>query len=354
MRLIVDAGSRLCCPPSCARRAWRSACTACARARNWGCGDFRDLRGPDRLGRAASWAPASSRSIRCTPSTTGGRSTPARTCRIRVFYQNFLYLDVEAIEDFQNSRRAQRLWRDPAVQAEVGGAARLRIRGIRARLRAQAALPEAGVRRRFCAGQAAARGRVPTLSASGKANCSSASPPTARSTSICTRAIPMSGSGRTGRRRIAIRNRRTWRSSGKNTGGAFCFISTCSGRSICSWPRRRSTRGAAACRSGCITTWRWPPIASARTCGRTATFFVAGCRVGSPPDDFAPKGQDWAFPPPNSEHHCETGYRLFAESIRKNCRHGGALRIDHVMRFFRLYWIPDGVDATDGAYVRDR
>ena len=36
-----------------------------------------------------------------------------------VFYQNFLYLDVEAIEDFQQSPRAQRLWRDPAVQAEV-------------------------------------------------------------------------------------------------------------------------------------------------------------------------------------------------------------------------------------------
>src|SRR6202011_795602 len=72
------------------------------------------------------------------------------------------------------------------------------------------------------------------------------------------------------------------------------------------------------------------------------------------PDGFSPKGQDWAFPPPNSDYHLETGYRLFAESIRKNCRHGGMLRIDHVMRFFRLYWIPDGVDATRGAYVRDR
>ena len=68
--------------------------------------------------------------------------------------------------------------------------------------------------------------------------------------------------------------------------------------------------------------------------------------MGAPPDDFSPKGQDWAFPPPDSDRHCETGYRLFAESIRKNCRHGGALRIDHVMRFFRLYWIPDGSDAS--------
>src|SRR4029453_9280218 len=84
------------------------------------------------------------------------------------------------------------------------------------------------------------------------------------------------------------------------------------------------------------------------------SFFIAGCRVGSPPDDFAPKGQDWAFPPPNSDRHFETGYRLFADSIRNNCRHGGALRLDHVMRFFRLYWIPDGSDAAHGAYVRDR
>jgi 4-alpha-glucanotransferase len=82
--------------------------------------------------------------------------------------------------------------------------------------------------------------------------------------------------------------------------------------------------------------------------------FVAGCRVGAPPDDFSPAGQDWSFPPPDSRHHREDGYRLYAESIRKTLRHGGALRIDHVMRLFRLYWIPAGHDATRGAYVRER
>jgi 4-alpha-glucanotransferase len=82
-------------------------------------------------------------------------------------------------------------------------------------------------------------------------------------------------------------------------------------------------------------------------------YYVAGCRVGAPPDDFSPSGQDWGFPPPDSQRHRENGYRLFAESIRKNCRRGGALRIDHVMRFFRLYWIPDGKAAADGAYVRE-
>jgi 4-alpha-glucanotransferase len=84
------------------------------------------------------------------------------------------------------------------------------------------------------------------------------------------------------------------------------------------------------------------------------SFFVSGSRVGSPPDGFSPKGQDWAFPPPNAEQHYQDGYRLFAESIRKNLRHGGALRIDHVMRFFRLFWIPDGREALEGTYVHDR
>ena len=82
-------------------------------------------------------------------------------------------------------------------------------------------------------------------------------------------------------------------------------------------------------------------------------FFIAGCRVGSPPDDFSPTGQDWSFPPPDARQHREDGYRLYTESIRKSLRHGGALRIDHVMRLFRLYWIPEGHDAAHGAYVRE-
>jgi 4-alpha-glucanotransferase len=82
-------------------------------------------------------------------------------------------------------------------------------------------------------------------------------------------------------------------------------------------------------------------------------FYVTGCRVGSPPDAFAPKGQDWAFPPPNTIAHKENGYQLFRESIRKIVRHGGALRIDHVMRLFRLFWIPDRIEAADGVYVSD-
>jgi len=82
-------------------------------------------------------------------------------------------------------------------------------------------------------------------------------------------------------------------------------------------------------------------------------YWVNGVRVGAPPDDFALKGQDWGFEPPRRDVHRQNGYRLFLEEVRKNCAAGGALRIDHIMRFFRLFWIPQGKPPAAGAYVED-
>ncbi len=82
-------------------------------------------------------------------------------------------------------------------------------------------------------------------------------------------------------------------------------------------------------------------------------FFATGCRVGAPPDELAPSGQDWGFPSPNREEHRRDGYRVFAQSIRNAAACGGALRIDHVMRFFRLFSIPEGFATSQGTYVLD-
>ncbi len=82
-------------------------------------------------------------------------------------------------------------------------------------------------------------------------------------------------------------------------------------------------------------------------------FFVTGSRVGAPPDELAPSGQDWGFPPPHREAHRQNGYQLFAQSIRNAAACGGALRIDHVMRFLRLYTIPKGFETSQGTYVED-
>lgn len=80
--------------------------------------------------------------------------------------------------------------------------------------------------------------------------------------------------------------------------------------------------------------------------------FALGASLGAPPDDFNQKGQNWGFPPLNPDRLRETGYKLFIQTIRKNMQHFGALRIDHALGLFRLFWIPEGGEPKDGAYIR--
>lgn len=74
--------------------------------------------------------------------------------------------------------------------------------------------------------------------------------------------------------------------------------------------------------------------------------------VGAPPDDFNAPGQNWGFPPMIPDKLRESGNDMFIQTIRKNMRHMGALRIDHALGLFRLFWIPKGMHPRDGAYVR--
>lgn len=75
-------------------------------------------------------------------------------------------------------------------------------------------------------------------------------------------------------------------------------------------------------------------------------------RVGAPPDDFAADGQDWGLPPSIPHRMRLDHYETFARTIRAALRHGAGIRIDHVLGLFRLFWIPLGGSARDGAYVR--
>lgn len=79
---------------------------------------------------------------------------------------------------------------------------------------------------------------------------------------------------------------------------------------------------------------------------------VRDYRFGAPPDAFNPLGQDWGMPPPHPLALREQGYEPFAQLLRANMRHAGALRIDHVMSLMHLYWIKPGEKASKGAYVK--
>ncbi|HAS53352.1 MAG: 4-alpha-glucanotransferase [Nitrospirae bacterium GWC2_57_13] len=73
--------------------------------------------------------------------------------------------------------------------------------------------------------------------------------------------------------------------------------------------------------------------------------------VGAPPDDFSPAGQNWGFPPMTPEQLKETGYEPVIRTMRESMKYGGALRIDHALGLFRLYWIPRGKEPREGVYV---
>jgi 4-alpha-glucanotransferase len=78
---------------------------------------------------------------------------------------------------------------------------------------------------------------------------------------------------------------------------------------------------------------------------------VQGFSVGAPPDGFNQLGQNWAQPPWHPRRLAAAGYRPLADLFGAALRHGGGLRVDHVMGLMRLWWVPEGQAPDRGAYV---
>lgn len=76
-----------------------------------------------------------------------------------------------------------------------------------------------------------------------------------------------------------------------------------------------------------------------------------GVAVGAPADQYNQQGQNWHQPPWHPERLRDASYKPWRDMLRTLMRHAGALRIDHVLGLFRLWWIPEGQEAADGAYV---
>lgn len=76
-----------------------------------------------------------------------------------------------------------------------------------------------------------------------------------------------------------------------------------------------------------------------------------GFHAGAPPDVYNPLGQDWGvavFSPRGLRQH---GYAAFIEMLRANLAHAGGLRIDHVLGLARMWLVPEGASAREGAYL---
>ncbi|GAA3102303.1 hypothetical protein GCM10020254_54860 [Streptomyces goshikiensis] len=79
--------------------------------------------------------------------------------------------------------------------------------------------------------------------------------------------------------------------------------------------------------------------------------YAGDASVGAPPDAFNARGQDWGLPPWRPDRLEEAAYEPFRALLRGVFRYAGALRIDHVMGLFRLWWIPREALPAEGTYV---
>jgi len=76
-----------------------------------------------------------------------------------------------------------------------------------------------------------------------------------------------------------------------------------------------------------------------------------GVSIGAPPDPLGPQGQVWGLPPLDPHRIKVDGYRAHGALFAANMRHAGALRIDHAMGLARQFWVPEGAEGSQGAYV---
>ncbi|MDR2337209.1 MAG: 4-alpha-glucanotransferase [Deltaproteobacteria bacterium] len=80
--------------------------------------------------------------------------------------------------------------------------------------------------------------------------------------------------------------------------------------------------------------------------------YALGASIGCPPDAYAPQGQNWGFPPVTPSAMFQNQYQTFIETLRVNMQYAGAIRIDHALSLYRLFWIPNGQGADSGLYLK--
>jgi len=78
---------------------------------------------------------------------------------------------------------------------------------------------------------------------------------------------------------------------------------------------------------------------------------LQGLTVGAPPDLFNTKGQNWGLTNFSPLALRRTNFEGFVGTVRSAMRHAGGIRLDHAMGLERLWVVPEGASAAEGAYL---
>jgi 4-alpha-glucanotransferase len=81
------------------------------------------------------------------------------------------------------------------------------------------------------------------------------------------------------------------------------------------------------------------------------TEMLHGLTIGAPPDLINTSGQGWGVTTFSPTGLIQNGFSGFLDMLRSALRHAGGVRIDHVMGLARLWVVPSGMSAAEGAYV---
>ncbi|HNP54585.1 MAG TPA: 4-alpha-glucanotransferase, partial [Ferruginibacter sp.] len=87
-----------------------------------------------------------------------------------------------------------------------------------------------------------------------------------------------------------------------------------------------------------VDTWMYPHL------------FHMDMQAGAPPDAFATKGQNWSFPTYNWEIMRHDDFAWWRQRMEHMSNYFDAIRIDHVLGFFRIWSIP--MHAVEGIFGR--
>ncbi len=80
------------------------------------------------------------------------------------------------------------------------------------------------------------------------------------------------------------------------------------------------------------------------------SLFHMDMQAGAPPDAFTVKGQNWSFPTYNWELMQQNDYAWWRQRMEHMSNYFDAIRIDHVLGFFRIWSIP--MHAIEGIFGR--